>query len=99
MLYSYIMEDIMIEKICIPARNTYVVKVNDLKKDNTYLNANDLVNVGYMAGRYGINLENPNESNPIKYDDKGLKLDINSCTAELFEENLNKAGIKFDKLA
>lgn len=82
-----------------PIRNTYIIKTNQPKKDNTNLSAKDYINIGYMAGRFGVNLQNPNEPNPITYTNKGVLLDINSCTSTLFEENLEKDGIHFDKLA
>ena len=89
----------MIDKVCAPQRVTYIVNTTAKKSDDTSLNNEDYLNIGYMAGRFGINLRNPNEPNLIKKEGDGLKLDINSCTSELFETNLEKAGIKFEKLA
>ena len=56
----------MINAIIAPTRCQYLVKTNDVKKDNTPLNQNDLLSVGYMAGRFGVNLQNPNENNPMR---------------------------------
>ena len=89
----------MINCQCSPARQQYLVRTNELKSDNMPLTSNDYLNIGYMAGRFGINLQNPNEQNPIKYSDNGLIFDINSCTSVLFENNLKAQGVKFDRLA
>ena len=89
----------MINCQCYPARQQYLVRTNELKSDNMPLTSNDYLNIGYMAGRFGVNLQNPNEPNPIKYNDNGLILDINSCTSSLFENNLKAKGVKFDRLA
>ena len=90
----------MINPICsVPNRVQYLVKTNELKTNNMPLNANDYMNIGYMAGRFGINLQNPNEANPMTSDANGTYLNINSCTAPLFEQNLNNQGIKFQVIA
>ncbi len=81
-------------------RNTYIVKTNDLKANNQPLSNVDYLNIGYMAGRFGINLSNnPNESNPIQILPQGTFVNINSCTSDLFEDTLNTIGIKFDRIA
>ena len=81
-------------------RVSYFVRTNDLKSNNLPLNPADYMTVGYMAGRYGINLgNNPNENNPMQITKDGAFVNINSCTAPLFEKNLNDVGIKFDRLA
>lgn len=80
-------------------RYQYLVKTNDTKTNNEQLNANDYLNIGYMAGRYGINLQNPNAPQNIRLTQNGIVFDINSCTAGLFENNLNQAGIKFNRIA
>lgn len=81
-------------------RYNYLIHTNSPKNNGQQLNKQDYVNLGYMAGRYGINLEgNLNQnSRPIETD-KGLIININSCTADLLEQNLNKAGIKFNMIA
>jgi len=89
----------MIQACGFPVRNQYLIKTNENKVNNTPLNANDYMNVGYMAGRFGINLQNPNEPNPLINDANGTYATINSCCAPLFEANLANAGIKFNKLA
>ena len=81
-------------------RNSYIVRTNDLKSDNQPLNSNDFLNVGYMAGRYGVNLSgNPYEENPMNITPDGTQVNINSCCAGQFEKTLNDTGIKFDRLA
>ena len=82
-----------------PHRVQYLVKTNEPKANNTPLTANDYMNLGYMAGRFGINLNNPNEANPIISDNNGTYVNINSCTAPLFEQTLNNEGIKFCAIA
>ncbi len=83
----------------LPTRYTYIVKTNNLKTDNHPLNSNDYLNIGYMAGRYGVNLQNPNTPNPMVYNKDGIKFSINSCTADMFETNLKNNGIKYDRIA
>ena len=79
---------------------TYFVPTNQVKTNGEKLTSNDLISLGYLAGRCGINLDgNPQEPNKPDFTQEGVTLDINSCTCELFEENLNKSGIKFDVLA
>ena len=81
-------------------RNSYIVKTNDLKQNNQPLNSTDYLNVGYMAGRFGVDLSNnPNEQNPMQILPQGVLVNINSCTSELFEKDLTKSGIKFDRIA
>ena len=81
-------------------RNSYIVKTNDLKLNNQPLNSADYLNVGYMAGRFGVNLSgNPNEQNPIYTTSQGTFVNINSCCANQFEGALNNSGIKFDRIA
>ena len=89
----------MINSVVYIPRYRYLVKTMEPKADNQYLNAADYLNVGYMAGRFGVNLINPNEPNIIQNNPNGVIFDINACTSELFEKNLNQAGIKFDRLA
>lgn len=85
--------------ICNVPRYQYLVRTNEAKMNNQPLNANDYMNVGYMAGRYGINLDNPNIPQNIFPTPEGMVFDINSCTAGLFEQNLMQSGIKFNRLA
>ena len=81
-------------------RCNYLVATNSPKKNGENLSKNDLINVGYMAGRYGISLDGDLQRNTKpKQTDKGTIISINSCTKDLFEQNLNKAGIKFDVIA
>ena len=81
-------------------RVSYSVYVNSPKTYGQKPNTQDLVNVGYMAGRYGINLDgNPNENNQPKFTDKGVLINVNSCTTDALETNLKQSGIKFDRMA
>ena len=81
-------------------RCTYFVPVNQIKSNGEKLNQTDLISLGYLAGRCGINLDgNPQELNKPSFENEGVKLNINCCTCDLFEDNLKKSGIKFDVLA
>ena len=81
-------------------RNSYIIRTNELKTNNTPLNKDDYMQIGYMAGRFGVNLSgNPMEANPIQQTPQGTIVNINSCTSELFEKNLSQSGIKFDRMA
>ena len=81
-------------------RCNYLVKTNSPKANGQSLTAQDLINVGYMAGRFGINLDgNLNQNQRPQYTDKGTVININSCTQSLFEKNLEEAGIRFDAIA
>lgn len=81
-------------------RCDYLVQTNSVKANGQKPTSQDLINVGYMAGRYGINLDGDLQQNHRpKFTDKGTIVNINSCTKDLFENNLNKAGIKFDVIA
>ena len=82
------------------SRVTYSVDINQSKRNGQNLSAQDYINLGYMAGRYGINLDGNLKANykPVETD-KGMLININSCTADLFENNLKNAGIKFNKIA
>lgn len=81
-------------------RVDYLIHINSPKTNGEKPNPQDLVNIGYLAGRFGVNLDgNLQENNIPKYTDNGLQININSCTTELLEENLNKSGIKFNRLA
>ena len=81
-------------------RCDYFIPTNQVKADGKKLSESDLINIGYMAGRYGVSLDRDLNRNikPEFYND-GIKLNINSCTTDLFEQNLNKAGIDFEILA
>ena len=89
----------MIEPTANIPRYQYLIRSNDLKTNNQPLNNTDYLNIGYMAGRFGINLSNPNEANYMCTDNRGTFVNINSCTASLFEDNLNKMGIRFNRIA
>lgn len=89
----------MINCCASPVRYQYVVKTSENKSNNTPLTSDDYMNIGYMAGRFGVNLANPNEQNNIVKDNNGTYVNINSCCAPLFEASLNQSGIKFNRLA
>ena len=75
----------------------YFIPVNQQKVNGEKLTPKDYFNIGYMAGRFGINLDGDvNKENKPVFDEKGIAININCCTTELFEKNLNKSGIKFD---
>ena len=81
-------------------RISYIVKTNDLKANNKPLDKDDYMQIGYMAGRFGVNLSgNPAEANPIQQTPDGTVVNINSCTTDLFEKTLSQTGIRFDRLA
>ena len=84
----------------IAPRTKYQVNTKAGKEDGQPLNADDYMELGYMAGRFGINLNGkPNEITAMKKNDEGVMIDINSCASSLFEKKLQKEGIKFNKLA
>ena len=81
-------------------RCSYFVPTNQEKNNGEKLSQKDLINIGYMAGRYGVSLDGDLNKNFIpKVNEQGVTLSINCCTSELFEKNLKEAGIKFDVLA
>ena len=77
-------------------RCNYIVNINMPKRNGQYLSQKDLINVGYMAGRYGVNLDgNLNgKFRPIQTEN-GLLVNINCCTKDSFEKNLKDSGINF----
>ena len=79
-------------------RCNYLIQTK--KENGQNLNQKDLLNIGYMAGRYGINLDGnlKQDFRPLETE-KGYLINVNSCTTGVLEDNLNKAGIKFDVLA
>lgn len=81
-------------------RCSYFVPTNYLKANGENLSKEDLLNIGYMAGRFGINLDGNLEQNyKPQISDEGVVLNINCCTSDLFEKNLEEAGITFSVLA
>ena len=78
-------------------RCSYFVPTNQIKTNGETLSQKDLINVGYLAGRCGINLDgNPKEANKPEFINDGIKFNINCCTTDLFEKELNNSGIKFN---
>ena len=82
-----------------PVRYQYMVRTSENKLNNTPLTNDDYMNIGYMAGRFGVNPVNPYEQNNIMKDNNGTYVNINSCCAPLFESSLTQSGIKFNRLA
>jgi hypothetical protein len=81
-------------------RCDYFIPTNQVKNNGEKLSQTDLINIGYMAGRFGISLDGDlNKNYRPKIDEKGVTLNINCCTTELFEKNLADAGIKFNVIA
>ena len=86
--------------ITVVPRSQYHVNTKEGKEDGQPLNADDYLELGYMAGRFGFNLGGkPNEITSMKKTDEGVLIDINSSASTLFEKKLQKEGIKFDRLA
>jgi hypothetical protein len=81
-------------------RCSYLIQTNIPKNNGQNLNLKDYMSIGYMAGRYGVNLDGKlnQEFKPIQTE-KGLLININSCTKDVLESNLNKEGIKFSIIA
>ena len=81
-------------------RCSYFIPTNQTKTTGESLCQKDLINVGYLAGRCGINLDgNPQEANKPEFIQDGVKFNINCCTTDIFEQNLKDSGIKFDIIA
>lgn len=82
------------------SRCQYLIYTNVPKQNGQPLNQKDLINVGYMAGRFGISLDgNLQRNEKPNVTDKGTFISVNCCTAPLLEQNLTQDGIKFNKLA
>jgi len=81
-------------------RVNYMIRTNSPKKNGQKPSYEDVLKIGYMAGRYGISLDGNLQANhkPQQTQD-GVKINVNSCTTSLLETNLNKMGIKFDRIA
>lgn len=78
-------------------RCSYFVSTNQPKANGEKLSQSDLINIGYMAGRFGVSLDGDlNKNYKPEVNEKGITLNINCCTSELFEKNMKDAGIKFD---
>ena len=81
-------------------RCEYFIPMTQPKNNGENLSQKDLINIGYMAGRCGISLDGDLHKNYApKFEEKGVVLNINSCTTDVFEQNLKNAGIKFNILA
>lgn len=81
-------------------RCSYFVPINYLKANGEKLSQEDFFNIGYMVGRFGINLDGDvNKEYAPQISPDGITLNINCCTSDLFEKNLGEAGITFDVLA
>ena len=81
-------------------RCDYFIPMTQPKNNGENLSQKDLINIGYMAGRCGISLDGDLHKNYApKFEEKGVVLNINSCTTDVFEQNLKNACIKFNILA
>ena len=69
-------------------------------KDEKDLAREDLVKIGYTAGRCGVDLKgDPKKPNAPKFENGNVTVAINDCTKDYFEQNLNKVGAKFNQIA
>lgn len=84
--------------INVASRSQYAIRTKEGKDNGQPLNASNYLELGYMAGRFGINFDNPSEIKTMKKTEEGVIIDINSCAAPLFENKLDKDGIKFDRI-
>ncbi len=81
-------------------RCEYFIPINQIKPDGQKLSQEDLINIGYMSGRFGVSLDGDLSRNiKPEFTENGVKLNINCCTKDLLEENLNNSGIKFVAMA
>lgn len=70
------------------------------KKNGKRLSREEIFNLGYMAGRCGINLDgNLNQNIKPVHTKKGVLININQCTQDLMESNLKKSGVRFEVVA
>jgi len=81
-------------------RVNYLIHTEEPKKNGQKPTNEDMLKIGYMAGRCGISL---NESLYVdhkpKITSKGIKINVNSCTSDVVESGLNNMGLKFDRIA
>ena len=73
---------------------TYQVNTKDGKANGHPLNANDYLELGYMAGRFGV--DRLDGVKAMKKNDEGVVVNIHPVAKSLFEKKLDKEGIKFD---
>ena len=80
-------------------RVEYFVPYQAPKRNGKYPTNDEMLYLGYMAGRYGINLDgNPSVQYPPRRYQQGAIFNINSCTAEAFERNLSTIGMNFNRI-
>ncbi len=81
-------------------RVEYYVPYQVTKRNGAYPTQDDLLYLGYMVGRYGVNLDgNPSVQYPPRKCPNGAIFNINSCTANAFERNLSSIGMGFNRIA
>lgn len=82
------------------ARCQYLIQTKTPKQNGKPLTQEDLIDVGYMAGRFGVNLNGDLTRNiKPRTSDQGTIIDINCCTTDILESTLEEKGIKFNKIA
>ena len=83
----------------VPPRYTYEICTKEGKANGQPLKAYDYMELGYMAGRFGINPKvDVYENSAMKKTDEGFMIKINPYAAPLVEKKLEKEGIKFDRI-
>ena len=80
-------------------RAEYFVPYRAQKANGKFPTQEDMIYLGYMAGRYGVNLNgSPYISYPPKGCANGAIFNINACTADTFEKNLSTMGMNFNRI-
>ena len=79
------------------SRCELLIATNLPKKNGERLSRQDIFNLGYMAGRCGINLDgNLNQDIKPVHTNDGVLININQCTQKYVEKNLKQAGIRYE---
>ena len=78
----------------------YQVNTKEGKVDGQPLKADDYLELGYMAGRFGTNIcTRPVGLSSMKKNEEGVMIDIDERASVLFENKLDKEGIRFNRIA
>ncbi len=81
-------------------RVNYLIHTNEPKKNGQKPTNEDMLKIGYMAGRCGISLqESLYVNHKPKVTSKGIQINVNSCTTDVVESGLKQMGLKFDRMA